>query len=103
MAAYLRQYIDSNRIETNVQLGDHQYPIVIKPTLKRKKSYVLLVDSYVKDAETFSFLWQRQQQQALEAQGYHFIQIWSEHWWKNPKERARQLARIIIADDNDFS
>lgn len=103
VAEYLKEYILPERIVTNVRIGNHLYPLMIKPTLKRKRTYILLVDNYVKDAETFSFVWQRQQQQTLEAQGYHFIQIWSDDWWKNPKEEARQLARIIIADDNDFS
>lgn len=103
VAAYLGEYIDAKRIASNIQIGDHQYPVLINPILKRKKPYILLVDSYVKDAETFSFLWQRHQQHILEEQGYHFIQIWSEDWWHNPKEQARQLAGLIIADDNDFS
>ncbi len=103
VASYLKEYILPERIVTNIRIGNHLYPIMVKPTLKRKRTYILLVDNYVKDAETFSFVWQRQQQHELEKQGYHFIQIWSDDWWTNPKEEARQLAGKIIADDNDFS
>ena len=103
VAEYLKAYFDDpSRIETNVTLDNIQYPMLIKSSLKRKKSYILLVDSYAKNAEAFSFVWQRRAQQALEAQGYEFIQIWSKDWWKNPEEEARQLAKIIIRADNDF-
>jgi len=103
VATYLKAYFEEpSRIATNVILNNIQYPMLIKSSLKRKKSYILLVDSYAKNAEAFSFVWQRQAQQALEAQGYEFIQIWSKDWWKNPEEEARQLAKVIIRADNDF-
>ena len=103
VAEHLKEYFDSDRVVTNARLGNHIFPVMIKPSLKRKRTYLLLVDSYAKNAEAFSFVWQRQQQKDLEAQGYHFIQIWSKDWWKNPREEARQLAGLIIGDDNDFS
>ena len=102
VAEYLGAYFDPQRIVTNFKIGNQQFPILIKSSLKRKHSYILLVDSYAKNAAAFSFIWQRQAQQLLEAEGYRFLQIWSKDWWKNPEEEARQLAKLIIRADNDF-
>ena len=82
-------------------IGKHQFPILIKGTLARKPSYIIMVDNFSKTTEAYSFNWQRQIQTQLEAQGYQFIQIWSRDWWKNPEEEARQLAKFIIRSDRD--
>jgi len=101
VANHLRAYFEPERISTNVFIGKHQFPILIKGTLARKPSYIIMVDNFSKNTEAFSFNWQRQIQTQLEAQGYQFIQIWSRDWWKNPEEEARQLAKFIIRSDKD--
>ncbi len=101
MANHLRAYFEPDRISTNTFIGIHQFPIIIKGTLARKPSYIIVVDNFSKNTEAYSFNWQRQVQTKLEAAGYRFIQVWSRDWWKNPEEQARQLAKFIIRSDKD--
>ena len=101
VANHLRAYFEPERISTNTFIGIHQFPIIVKGTLARKPSYIIIIDNFSKNTEAYSFNWQRQVQTKLEAQGYRFIQIWSRDWWKNPEEEARQLAKFIIRADKD--
>ena len=96
---YLSAYFEPDRILTNQIIKEKLYPLIIKGKVKKKNHYIIQADSFFNNADAFSFVWQNQAKQRLEAEGYHFISIWSRDWWRQPEAQARKLASEIIRLD----
>ncbi len=96
---YLSDYFEPDRILTNQMVKDKLYPLIIKGKSNKKLKYVVQADSFFNNADAYSFVWQHQSNQSLEAEGYRFISIWSRDWWRKPELEARKLAGTIIRLD----
>lgn len=99
VSKYLASYFEPDKILTNETVKDKLYPLIIKGKSQKRLKYVVQADSFFNKADAFSFVYQNQSNQALEAEGYRFISIWSRDWWRQPEAEARKLASKIIRLD----
>ena len=101
VAQYLAAYFKPDEILTNQLIKGNNYPLIIKGKPDKNIQYVIQADSFFNNADAFSFVWQNQANQSLEAEGYRFISIWSRDWWRQPEAEARKLASKIIRLDGE--
>ena len=70
--------------------------MVIKAKGEGQLNHIIEADQFSSKSAVFSFIWQQQLSQSMEAAGYKIITIWSKDWWRNPEGEARKLASRII-------
>jgi len=101
VANHLTAYFEPARIHKNHSIKNKVYPLVIKGKTAADLNYIIEADSFSNKSTVFSFTWQQQINQALEATGYKILTIWSRDWWRKPEEEARKLASRIIREEVD--
>ena len=99
VASYLTAYFEPTRILKNYTIKNKVYPLVIKAKAEGQLNYIIEADQFSSKSAVFSFIWQQQLSQSMEAAGYKIITIWSKDWWRNPEGEARKLASRIIRKD----
>ncbi len=99
VANYLTAYFEPTRILKNHTIKNKLYPLVIKAKAEGQFNYIIEADQFSSKSAVFSFIWQQQVSQAMEAAGYKIITIWSKDWWRNPEGEARKLASWIIREE----
>ena len=96
VANHLTAYFEPSRILKNHSIKNKIYPLVVKGKTVADLNYIIEADSFSNKSTVFSFIWQQQVNQTLEAAGYKILTIWSRDWWRKPEKEARKLASRII-------
>ncbi len=77
------------------KVGEVVLPIVFQRVPGISEKLLLLPDGFLSRASGPHLLWEYQQRQRLQKQGYRIIPIWSVLWWKNPNQALHQLLQEI--------
>lgn len=92
----LQPYFEPGSIERDKQIGAFKIPLYIHPIHENEKAFAILADGFFNDTHTGAFLWEHQLSQQISDLGITCFTVWSERWWKQPKQEARKLASLIL-------
>jgi len=99
VAQALQPYFESSRLHQNVQIANHNLPLVVQSTYENSSAIALQPDGFLSNTERTSYKWEYQRQEFLKENSYDYQPVWSVTWWKNPRREARKLASVILKRD----
>ena len=98
----LSHFIEKKYLKTDFALENQSFPLVILPKLDEQRPIIVRIDGSLSQSHVFNPSWERRTLRELEKMGIPVQSIWSYNWWKNPKDEAFNLAKIVFAYDKTF-